>query len=307
MSVILESTTDTPEQIQEAIGKLTEETQEEVQQETQEENKEVQDVQSAEESESEIESSDETEEESETSKEEQEQTEKSKGPKGVRNRIKKLGRKLSEKDREIEFLREQLRATTAKQEPKEEKSVVTDSGKPNPDNFESHEEYLEAMIEYKADLVAEKKIEAYQAQQKETQMKSKEQQIKSAHLERVQAFQEKTEDFIDVIESVDDIPLSLTIQQVVMESENGPELFYELAKNREELERINQMPAIEAARAMGRFEVSLNKPVNEVKKVTQTPPPIRPVKGKGSAVAKTIYDPDLPFHEYERLRRAGKY
>lgn len=303
MSVILESTTDTPEQIQEAIGQLKEETQEV----TQEENKEVQDVQSAEESESEIESSDETDEESETSEEEeQEQTEKPKGPKGVRNRIKKLGRKLSEKDREIEFLREQLRSTNVKQEPKEVKSVVTESEKPNQDDFDSHEDYLEAMIEYKANLVAEKKLEDYQAKQKETQIKTKEEQIKAAHYSRVSAFQEKTEDFVDVIESVDDIPLSLTIQQVVMESDNGPELFYELAKNRDELERINQLPAIEAARALGRFEASLNKPVKEIKKVTKTPPPIKPVQGKGSASAKSIYDENVSFAEYEKLRRTGR-
>ena len=130
----------------------------------------------------------------------------------------------------------------------------------------------------------------------------------SAHRERVKSFADKTEDFMDVIEAVDDIPVSAALQEIIVSSENGPELMYELAKNREEYERIAKLSPLAVARELGKLEVKLaaraSEQKAEPKKLTKAPQPIEPVGSGGAGkVRKSITDPDISQAEYERLRR----
>jgi hypothetical protein len=177
-----------------------------------------------------------------------------------------------------------------------------DDAEPIPDDFETHQEYVRALTKWtvnqsdkeKEQKAAKAKLEAEQSQRL------------NAHYERVNAFAEKTADYEEVIESVGDMSLSVSIQDLLIASENGPELLYELAKNRTEFERINKLGPLAAAREIGRFEARFIKasedPKPEPKKTTQAPKPIAPVGGKSGKVEKSIYDATLSQREYEALR-----
>lgn len=194
-------------------------------------------------------------------------------------------------------------ADDAKADKPAEKTASTQAaGEPDPDDFDTHAAYVKAVARWEAD-------QAFKEREQKAEKSKLEQEHKSlinSHVERVKSFKEKTADFDDVLEAVDDIPVSPTIQEIIISSENGPELMYELARNREEYARICKLPPLAAAREMGRLDARLSKSSEEhkpeLKKTTQAPKPIAPVGSKGGKVEKSIYDPNLSQKEYEDIR-----
>lgn len=214
----------------------------------------------------------------------------------------RLKHRLQLEQQEKEYWKEQaLKAGKPKEEaPKEQKA----EGKPKAEQFDTHEDYVEALTEWKLDQ-----------REKEREAKAKESQTKTEHQKQVERFQKgvsefkaKHADFDEVMDDVDDIPMSLAMQSVFLESENGPELAYELAKNREEYERISKLGPLAAAKEIGKLEAKLAKEAqvqSEEKeiKTTKAPKPIEPVGKAAGTVRRSIFDKDLSFSDYERLRR----
>lgn len=228
---------------------------------------------------------------------------------GFKKRIDKLNSRLSAKDQELEYWKKEALKAKEIQEPQVKddvkKETVTD-GEPNPDDFETHVAYVKAFTKWELDQ-----------RDKDREVKQKEAEAKTAVKTQVETFQSKVqefkkdkEDFDDVIEAADDIIMSLGVQESILSSDFGPELMYELAKNRDEYERINKLTPLAAAREIGKIEAKLSKSESseekkpEAKKLTKAPPPMAPVGSKGAGSSKkSIFDPDLPQAEYERLRR----
>lgn len=232
--------------------------------------------------------------------------------KGAEKRIKNLLKQKTQAQRELEYWKaqalENLKAKNpAKQEdeaPKELPKQLAD-GEPDPDKFESHTAYLKAVVKWELKQEeAEKK-----AKEREVQVKSEFETRVSGFQNKVKEFQKVTEDFSDVMEDVDDIPMSIGIQEALLDSDLGPQVMYELAKNRTEYERINKLSVVAAAKEIGKLEARISsesqeKPKEETKKLTKAPPPLKPAaSGTGKAKEWSIYDPDIPQAEYERLRR----
>lgn len=242
--------------------------------------------------------------ESEQSEEEQgDESEKDKPKKkgGFQRRIDKLNARISAREQELEYWKSQaLKQGASEEKPKNVESKPND-GRPVADDFENHSDYLEALIDWKA----EQKIKERDLKQKKEQAESEQEKLVREHAERVQSFSKEVEDFQEVLSEVDDVPVSLTFQELILASENGPKLMYELAKNREEFERINKLSPLAAARELGKFEAKISKSTEvkpEIKKTTKAPNPITPVGSKGGHVDKSIYDESLSQKEYEALR-----
>jgi phosphoglycolate phosphatase-like HAD superfamily hydrolase len=235
---------------------------------------------------------------------------------GFKRKIDKLNRRISEREqlltareREIELLREQLK--TGKPE-KEKSGVAATDGKPvkpNPDDFESHADYEKAQDKYVEDLVdwkADQKLKAKELDAKKEKLKSEEQSLLEAHMGRIATFKKDHADFEEVIEEAEDVPLSITVRDCILNSEDSAALMYELAKDPEELERICELPALQAARAIGRIEARLQKESSAKEtpepKVTKAPKPLSPI-GSGSAKTgkRSIFDEKLSQKEYERM------
>lgn len=252
------------------------------------------------------ESKEELEEDSKDSKEDDSEDEaKDEKPKkkgGFQRRIDKLNAAKAEAQREAEYWRK-LALDKGAEAPKEKpETPAAKDGKPSADDFETHAEYVEALTDWKV----EQKAKALEEKQRKAALETEQQKLQSAHLTRVKSFAEKTADFEEVIADVEDIPVSAAVQEIIVTSENGPELMYELAKNRAEFERISKLPPLAAAREIGRIETRIAAKASEKpepKKLTKAPPPPKPVGGSKASTAKSIYDPDISFEEYERRRR----
>lgn len=294
MSIKIESTTDSPEAVSAAMSDLAKEN--EVVDPAAEESAESQEASGASE---ELEEGDGSQEKKPP---ESQGDEKPKKKNGFKKRIERLNKRLSEKDQQIAYWQSQ--ATKTHQDGQESVSNQTEkpdaSGKPKQDDFDSHEEWVEALAEWKAD----QKIQVAETKRKESEVKSEFQKRAQKYVEQVKTFAEEHEDFQEVMEDVDDIPMSVTVQEAILSSENGPELAYQMAKNRDLYEQICRMPALQAARAIGKFEASLTKSETPApKKVTKAPPPPKPVGSNAvSSIKKSIDDPNLSQREYERLR-----
>jgi hypothetical protein len=307
MPIQTTSTTDSPEAVQAALGDLAQdqgvEDTKSASAETADEIVEASDASEATDGEEKEEKSEEQEDSDDESQAKDEDKPKKRG--GFKKRIDKLSSKLSQKEQEVEYWRKEALRHQKSEEPQAKSTpleTTATEGKPKSEDFESHEAYVEALTDWKID----QRDKVREAKQKETQVKTEFQKQVDSHLKRVEAFASQHEDFHDLLEDVDDIPMSVTVQEVILSSENGPELMYELAKNRAELERICRLPAIAAARELGKFEAKLksSEAPTEIKK-TKAPAPITTVSAKGSgSVKKSIYDPNLSQREFEELREA---
>lgn len=216
---------------------------------------------------------------------------------GFKKRIDRLNKQKSDLQREMDYWKQEaLKAKGGQGERAEPVKEPKGDGRPKADDFETHEEYVEELAAWRADQ-----------RWKENEAKARESQVKSEHQRKVEAYQQKVEklkeeieDYDDVMESVDDVRVPVAVQQLLLESENGHELTYELAKNREELERICGLSPLAAARALGAFEASLAKKAQSTKqiKTTKAPPPLNPVGSKGAAAKG--FRADMTLAEYEK-------
>lgn len=246
-------------------------------------------------------------EDSEESKDEFEQ-------KGVKKKIDKLTKRVTEAKREADFWKQEalkVKAQETKEVEAKKPETVQAEGKPNPDNFESHAEYIEAVTDWKLD----QRDKAKEEKSKADSAKDEYQNSVKAHQERINKFKAENKDYDEVIadfvEDHGDVTFSLTVEESILSSDLGPALIYELAKNPEEFKRINSLGPIAAARELGRIEQRLSKAsesseekANETeKKQTKAPAPMKTIGSKSSgSVKKSIFEAGSQA-EYEAIRR----
>lgn len=232
--------------------------------------------------------------------------EKAKKKGGFKKRIDKLTRKISEKDQQIAYWQNEAQKKSqvdAKETAKVSETKLADkAGKPRADDFNSHDDYVEALTDWKL----ERKLTEKETTAKSETLKKEQQSRIETHVERVKSYAKENKDFNDAMLEVDDIPMSLAVQELILDAENGPKLMHELAKHREEFEKICNMSPLRAAAELGKFEAKY-LPIDSSKttetKTSKAPAPIKPIGSKSSAsVKKDIYDPNLSQREFEKMR-----
>jgi len=238
--------------------------------------------------------------ESELSAKDNEGTKKPK--RGFKRRIEKLNQKLSEANAQAEHWRQQaLRGQPEKHE-ETIAAVQAPQGEPHADDFESATDFWKAQAKW----AVQEESKAVKESERQEKLKAQAESKKTEFIGKVGEFKKDHSDFDDVIADVDDIQMSPAISQAIFESDNGPEIMYELAKNSEEYARMCKLSPFEAVRALGRFEARLQKPSEEKQvtktKTTKAPPPPRPITSSSASGKKSIYDDSLSHSEYERIR-----
>lgn len=310
MSMNIESTTDSKDQVLAAIGgaKSVEKVEEQKKAVSSRDDESQQDESEQEESETSEDNLDDNDSDASVSEDDEEikddlkEDQKPKKRSGFQRRIDKFQKKLSERDQEIEQLRKAVASGAGK--PLEQTAQETKNetvSKPDPASFDSHQDYVEALTDWKI----EQREKVREINAKEAQFKTEYQKQVSAFQSKVSEFSKSTPDFNDVISDVDDVPLRESIQDALLTSDLGPQLMYELSKNRAELLRINSMSPLAAAREIGKIEARLSQNLDSPKtkevKLTKTPPPIEPVGSKSAG--KTFKSPeDMTIEEYRAWR-----
>jgi hypothetical protein len=235
--------------------------------------------------------------------------EKPKKKSGIQRRVDKLTKRATAAEiramaaeQELAVLK-QRQALNGAGEPKVETAKpITAEGEPQPETFDDHKSYVKALAKWEAKQLFQEERRS----QEKVRLQTEQAKVAQSYDEREKAFAEKTKDYRETLESVDDIVAPPIVLQVIRE--NGPELAYELAKNREEMIRICKLPPLAAAIEMGVLKSKVHSKASsgtETKRVSSAPAPIAGVGGGGKATAppKSLDEAaKTSFAEYKKLR-----
>ncbi len=140
---------------------------------------------------------------------------------------------------------------------------------PSLDQFESVDEYAEALATRKAEeLLAKREAERQKMDMLE------------AYQDREEEARSKYEDFEQVAYNPK-LPITSVMAETIQASDIGPDLAYYLGTNPKEADRISRLSPFLQAKEIGKIEAKISaEPV--LKKTTSAPPPIAPISGRGT-------------------------
>ena len=221
-----------------------------------------------------------------------------KSGKGFEKRIERFNRRLAEKEAEIEHWRKAaLQSGTQQTQSAPQTTPVVAADKPKFADYADIESYTEAVTDWKL----EQREVAQRQQNVVKTYQQKEQAVRAAHAE----YDEVIADFKDRYKHVNAPEVNAFIQ----ESDIGPDLFYHLANNTAEIDRILTLSPLRRVAELGKLEAKLstvgsvdNKVVN---KVTKAPKPVTK-EGGAAPVVKRLEDPNLSQAEWRQLRMATR-
>lgn len=193
-------------------------------------------------------------------------------------------RKIERLERQLEQALSIVSRVAPNAVPEPQEPAPQDAGKPRPDDFESHEQWVEALTDWKTEQ--RERDRARDEEQRRSQ--DLQNQIQSTFQERYQAASKAHPDFEDLFEErAESIPTSPVMQQAVIESELGAELMYHFLKNPNDAARIAALPPVKAAIEIGKLEAKLATPEPPKPKPTsQAPKPPAPVRAPAAAPPK---------------------
>jgi hypothetical protein len=226
---------------------------------------------------------------------------------GFQRRIEKLSRKLQEKDQELEFLRRyalpQAQDGPASQ-PTAPQAPSQPAAEPVRDQFESNEEYIQALVDHRVKLAITGLAEK---QAQDTRVRT-EQEVTQQFQQRLQQAPTKYKDWLDVMEDTT-APSTPVMDNIIRRSEFGVDLMYFLAKNEAEAQRIAQLSdPMAQTMAMGALEERFRQVSKTTEKPTPQPSadpaPITPVSTATQAASKPVAEMD--GDEYLEHMRTSK-
>lgn len=192
-------------------------------------------------------------------------------PKKAVNAIKYRDKKFAKAQSQINELKARLEAF--EKQPQVTQPAPKEA--PKADNFQSYDEYMQAVLEHKM----EEKLQGFEQNQQLTQQQRQQQEwVAKREVEISQQaveFIKQTPDAQALLTAyapiLDDAPIQ--IQELFLQSENPSLAFYNLAKAGQIEELIQSSPA-RAAIMIGRAEAQPAKP-----QVTKAPTPLTPARG----------------------------
>lgn len=208
----------------------------------------------------------------------------------VQKRISKLERKLERQRIESETRAQVTQELSAKQEI---------PGKPTIDQFNTIEEYTEALTDWKAEQKYSEIKEREQRAAQEQRDKASRTRMEERQQDLLEAGERKYEDFEDVVKA-DKTQYSQAAYLAILESDISADLVYHLAKNPEEAKRIEGLPAYAQAKEIGKLEdkLSAKKPI----KASNAPEPVKPL-GSGSSPSADLSKMSMDDYMAQRSKQ----
>jgi hypothetical protein len=155
---------------------------------------------------------------------------------------------------------------------------------PKPEDFQNYTDYEDARAAFNTQQAVNAALRESRKQENQTRLNEARSELVEEFMDGVSKIKERIPDYDEVMKA--DVKIRADISDLILSSEKGPHLAYELAKgNGAKLKELNAMTPVEAARAIGRIEARLSLPTP--KKQTQAPAPIKPPTG-GAAPLRDI-------------------
>jgi len=190
----------------------------------------------------------------------------------VQKRLARESRRIERQVRleaENEFYRRQEEARQSQHQ-----TQSKPSGPPKLEDFETAEDYIDALTDYK--------IEQREAQRQQKMQQERESQSESEFLgtvrEKLLVGAEKHDDFQEVVDSIPDEYVTPAMFHAIAESDSASEISYFLGNNHAEAARIARLSPVKQVQEIDRLENKLKAP----KGVSKAPPPME-TTGRGRA------------------------
>ena len=224
---------------------------------------------------------------------------------GARERkIDRLVRENSELLRRIEAL-ERPGPAAAVSQPSQPPPIPAAS-KPDLNDFNTLEEYTEALTDWKLDQREAKRKAEDQRRAEEAAAKT----LQDSWNAKEKAAMKAHPDYTDLRDStpIPDGPGVMAIRQAMLEDDNGAELLYWLASRPAELKRIAALNPAKAVLEVGKVAAALASPVSEPQKpkVSNAPKPPSPISHGTIRTADNVNDEDTArdFKRWKKAREA---
>jgi len=171
---------------------------------------------------------------------------------------------------------------------------------PTRDQFESEEDFLDALTDHKVEVkLAEREQQAEQNKAQTTKVETWQSKLAAARADIA--------DFDSVMDAAE-LPVKPHVAELVMEHDHGAKVIHHLAMNPEQLEKINAMTPAKAAFAIAEIATQFNtaeatspsKPA-VVKKVSEAPPPA--ARNVGSGRSTTVPLGEQSMEDYIATRK----
>lgn len=196
------------------------------------------------------------------------------------------------------------------------KPKPVEAKEPDPKDFTNEKGEFDAFGYAKAlaKFSAEEAVKADREEQAKLNKEAADARSYQEYLNRVRTSAKGLEDWEEVAESAAGLNVSGALTGYLRESEAPAPLLYHLAKNPDELERLNALPTIKAIAAIAKLELSLTKePAKadepEVKTKSRAPEPIAPLGNGVGSVRKDPREMSTRDHiedEYREAREASR-
>ena len=201
----------------------------------------------------------------EAEKQEDENDDDSSLPNGVKKRIDKVTRQKYEAVAEANRYKAELEQLKAQLAPKQEAPDIS--------QFDTLDEYVEAVAEYKLSQKAQA-TQSQQAQQTQAQAQA---QDWVAKVEKVRGVAPDFDEAFNNVANIEFAPMAL---EAVAQHPKGAEIAYMLGKNVSEAYRIAALSPTQQLIAIGEIAAKTNVP--KPKAVSSAPAPVKPVQGGSS-------------------------
>lgn len=207
-------------------------------------------------------------------------------------RFDELTRKVGEAQREAEFWKARANA-------REQSEQAQADAEPQESDFpDDYAGYLRAITRHDARQIARETVQESRAQ---AEAQSRAEAEAGAWEKGVTAAKAKHADYAEVMASADSVQLATHLKDLLLSSDSGPMLAYEIATDPAIAERLNRLPPMLAAKEFARLEDRITKPIdvtpapNQAARKTAAPRPATPIP------AQRITTPDLDSMSVEEM------
>lgn len=204
-----------------------------------------------------------------------------------RNAVSRRDKKIGSLQAQNRELMERLSKIEQNQAQPQKQTQQANDGRPNPDNYQTYGEYVEAFTDWKT----EQKLQSYNVAQ---QKQASEQQEAAYYQQRYADLGTQTQNFYKEVpdalstlneyaDTIDSLPPAIV--QFLLEAENAPNALYNLAKSGE----LDTLAEIPLARAIAKIARAEAQPIT--KPQTKAPAPMQ--VGKGNTQSKNLNNMDF--------------
>lgn len=221
-------------------------------------------------------------------------------PKGIKKRLATITRKRYDAERETAVLRAQNEELLSRINAPEHPGAKTNE-EPLIDDFDTEEEYFEAVSEFRADQKIAQRDADQEAAQAEKIREGQEAEASARQEVFRDKLQEGVERYGDFEEVVSDLNITGDMINILESFSNIPEVVYELGTKPELVKELIGMPFLDAAYKMKGISDGLKG-----KKTTKAPDPINPVSTTGGAIKSLEQMPQAEYNAYRDKQDAER-